>query len=109
MTHPPLGQILGDVAGHAQGVVRTEIQLAVAQVRDEVSAGARLAIFMGGAGVVAVVGLVLLFAACALFLATMFAAWVAVLIVAALALATALLLLMVARKQRGDVRPPAPK
>ena len=61
--------------------------------------------FMGGAGIVAVVGLVLLLAAYALFLATMFVAWIAVLIVAGLAMATALMLLMVARKQRGDVRP----
>lgn len=91
--HQPLGELLGDVAGHAQGIVRTEVRLAIAQVRDELSEGARRVTLLGGASVFALVGCLLLLIAGAMALATIVAAWLAVLIIAGVAFLASLILL----------------
>lgn len=93
----PLGALLGDVAGHAQEIVRTEVRLAVAQARTELTDGARRVSLLGGAGVLAIVGVVMLLVAGIMALSTIIVAWMAVLIAAGVAFLLSLGLLGAAR------------
>jgi uncharacterized membrane protein len=93
----PLGALLGDVAGHAQEIVRTEVRLAVAQARAELTNGARRVSLLGGASVLAVIGVVMLLIAGILALSTVMVAWMAVLIAAGVAFLLSVILLGAAR------------
>jgi Putative Actinobacterial Holin-X, holin superfamily III len=93
----PLGVLLGDVAGHTQAIVRTEVRLAVAEARAELADGARRVSLLGAAGVLAMIGVVMALVAGILALSTILAAWVAVLIAAGLTLLLSIVLLGAAR------------
>lgn len=93
----PIGALLGDVAGHAEDVVRTEVRLAVAQARAELTDGARRVSLLGGAGVLAIVGVVMLLIAGILALSTVMVAWMAVVIAAGVAFLLSVVLFGVAR------------
>jgi hypothetical protein len=94
----PLGALLGDVAGHAQGIVRAEIQLAFAQVRHEVQTVARRVALQGGAIMFVLLSAIALMIAGALALSTVVVAWMAVLITAGAAMVVALVLFGLARR-----------
>lgn len=99
---PPLGELLGDVAAHAQGIVRAEVRLAIEQARAQVDSGVRTVALFGGAAVIGVLGIALLMVAATLALATVVAVWLAALIVAVAALAIALALAVTARSTSAD-------
>ena len=94
----PLGELLGDVAGHAQGIIRTEMRLAFAQARHELSIAARRMAFLASASVFVFVGVVLLMVAGVLVLSTLVATWIAVLITAVVSFLVAFVLLRVAAR-----------
>lgn len=96
-TAVPLGTLLGDVAGHAQEVVRTEVRLAVAQARSELTDEARRLSLLGGASVLAAIGVVMLLVAGVLALQTVIVAWMAVLIAAGVAFLLSVVLIGAAR------------
>jgi len=94
----PLGELLGEVAGHAQGILRTEVRLAFAQFREEMSEGARRTVLRAGAGVFLLLGMICVLIAGTLALSMVVAAWMAVLITGVVAFFLALLLLMAAKR-----------
>jgi hypothetical protein len=96
----PLGELLGDVAGHAQGIIRTELQLAFAQVRQELHGAARRVAIQAGAIGFGLVGAIGLLIAGALALTAVVTAWLAVLITAGVALLIAVA--MFAAASRGS-------
>lgn len=95
----PLGELLGDVAGQAQGIMRTEVRLAFAQARQEVSVAARRVALIASASVVLFIGVVLSIISAVLVLSTLMATWMAVLIIAAVAFIVAFALLGAARSR----------
>jgi len=95
---PPIGELLSDVAGHAQGIVRAEVRLALEDMSERVSGGVRRAAFLGGAAVFGVLGVILLLVGAMLALATVVALWLAAVIVAAVAFVGALMLIAAARR-----------
>lgn len=94
----PFGELLGDVAAHAQGIVRTEVRLALAQFREEMRGGARRTALRAGAGGLVMTGMIFLLISGALALSTVMAAWMAVLITAGAAFFVAFLLLIGTRR-----------
>jgi uncharacterized membrane protein YqjE len=99
---PPIGDLLSDVAGHAQGIVRAEVRLAIEQAREQVNAGVRRVAFLGGAALFGTLGVVLLSVAAIFALATVVALWLAVLIVAAVVLVAAFALVAAANRPSID-------
>ena len=80
-----IGTVLKDIVGNVQQIVRSEIRLASAEVRQEVrKAGQGAALLMAG-GAVAVLSLGCVLIAAISALATIVALWIAALIVAAVA------------------------
>ena len=80
-----VGTVISDIVGDLQGIVRDEVRLARAQLREELAGVRRGAMFFtGGAALLALsVGLILL--ALVYALATVWPAWAAALTVAGLA------------------------
>lgn len=95
----PVGELLGDAAEHAQGVMRAEAQLVVSQVKDGIEGALPQVALTGSAWLLAVISVVLLLVASVLFLATLMAAWAATLIVGAVVGVAALVMLGVSRKR----------
>ena len=80
-----IATVLKDIVGNVQQIVRSEIRLASAEVRQEVrKAGQGAALLMAG-GAVAVLSLGCVLIAAISALATIVALWIAALIVAAVA------------------------
>ena len=96
-TTRPVGELLGDVAEHAQEVMRTEAQLAVSQVKDGIEGALPKVALTGSAWLLVTISGVLLLVAGVLFLATLMAAWAATLIVGAVVGVGALIMLRVSR------------
>jgi len=96
----PVGALLADVAEHTQAIVRTEVRLAVAQARAEVTEGVRRVSLIGAGGVLAVVSVVLLLIAGIFALSTVMVAWGAVLLAAGAAFLLSVALLVAARGAR---------
>jgi uncharacterized membrane protein YqjE len=94
----PLGELLGDVAGHAQGIVRAEVRLAFAQVREEVSTGTRRVVLRSSAALFALLGVIMMLVALVLGLSTMMAAWLATVIAAGIVLLVSVILLGIAAR-----------
>jgi hypothetical protein len=96
-TSRPVGELLGDAAEQAQGLMRTEAQLVVSQVKDGIEGALPKVALTGSAWLLVSISLILLLVAGVLFLATLMAAWAATLIVGAVVGVAALVMLSVSR------------
>ena len=104
-----MGGLLSDIVGDLQGIVRAEVRLARAEVKEELASAKRGAMFLAGGALVLVlcVGLILL--ALVYALATIWPAWAAALAVAGLAGVVGAALLTAGRKAFSAVALPPPR
>jgi hypothetical protein len=79
----PLGELLSEVTGHLQVLVRKEMELARLETKDQLSRAAKGAGAFGAAGAIGFVGLILLASAAAWGLAEVMATGLAFVIVGA--------------------------
>jgi hypothetical protein len=100
-----LGQLVGEVVGDLSTLMRQELDLAKAELRQEAKKGGKAAGMLGGAGVAGL--LVLLFASLALmwWLDDAMHTALAALIVTALWLVVAAVLYVIGRKRLSEVDP----
>jgi uncharacterized membrane protein YqjE len=99
-------QVLGDIVGNVQRIIRAEIRLAKAEVKEDVGLLRRAAIFGGIAVVLAGIATAFLFLAAMYALATAVGLPLAALIVAVVTLAVAGICAVVARGQLKSVGMP---
>ncbi|HET8713964.1 MAG TPA: phage holin family protein [Gemmatimonadales bacterium] len=98
-----LKQVLNDLRTDASLLVRQELALAKAELKERAGTAAKQAALFAGAGVLAYAGLMVLFAAVVLgLIAIGLVAWLAALIVAILVLFGAFLLVQRARRSGKD-------
>ena len=104
-----VGGLLSDILGDLQGIVRAEVRLARAEVKEELASARRGAMFLAGGAAVLVlcVGLILL--ALVYALATIWPAWAAALAVAGLTGVVGAALLTAGRKAFSAVALPPPR
>ena len=95
----PIAQVLGDIAGNVQHIVRAEMRLAKAELKQDVALLKRGAIFIAVGAVTGILGLALLCLAAVYALASMMPAWAAALIVATVVSMVAALFFLTARRQ----------
>jgi hypothetical protein len=102
---PSIAELLGEVVADAQHLVRSEIQLAKQEVRDEIGQARRGALELAlGGGVAAAGGMLLLVAIVQLLIAYLgLAPWLAYTIVGAVAAGIGLGLLQLARGRIAEV------
>ncbi|MGQ0765546.1 MAG: phage holin family protein [Gemmatimonadota bacterium] len=88
MAHPgvldetrPLGEILRDIAAHSEHLVRAEVQLVVAEAREEGRKLARRGTYAAVGAVVALLALAMLLLSIVYALSLIIAAWLSALIV----------------------------
>jgi uncharacterized membrane protein YqjE len=98
---------VADASHDLSSIVRSEVTLAKAELKADVSAAAQGAAMFGAAAVLAFLALILLLIAAAYGLvAAGLAAWLAFLVVAAVLLVGTLVLGLVGRSRIGRARPP---
>jgi hypothetical protein len=95
----PIAQVLSDIAGNVQHIVRAEMRLAKAELKQDVALLKRGAIFMAVGAVTGILGLALLCLAAVYALASTMPAWAAALIVAIVVSIVAALFFLTARRQ----------
>jgi uncharacterized membrane protein YqjE len=95
----PIAQVLSDIAGNVQHIVRAEMRLAKAELKQDVALLKRGAIFMAVGAVTGILGLALLCLAAVYALASTIPAWAAALIVAIVVSIVAALFFLTARRQ----------
>lgn len=105
----PIGQLVGDASAQLSRLVRDEIQLAVAELRDRGKHGGMGAGLLGAAGVTALFGVATLLATAVLALALVLPAWAAALIVAVVVLIAAAVMALLGRKQLKSATPVVPQ
>jgi uncharacterized membrane protein YqjE len=106
---PSVGELVQRASQQTADLVRQEIRLAQAEMREKgrhFGVGAGL---VGGGGLVALYGIGVLLAAVVMLLATALEPWVAALIVAVVLLIVAAILALVGRKQVEQATPPVPE
>lgn len=106
---PSVGELVQRASRQTADLVRQEIRLAQAEMREKgrhFGVGAGL---VGGGGLVALYGIGVLLAAVVMLLATALEPWVAALIVAIVLLIVAAILALVGRKQVEQATPPLPE
>lgn len=102
-----IGDILSDIVDRVQQIVRAEVRLARAEIREELGRAKLAAIFMAIAGLAAVMAIGLALLAAVLALATIWPTWAAALAVAAaIGLLAALLWMAGVRRFRSVHLPP---
>ena len=80
-----VGTVISDIVGDLQGIVRDEVRLARAELREELAGVRRGAMFLTGGAAVLVLSVGLILLALVYALATIWPAWAAALTVAGLA------------------------
>lgn len=95
----PIAQVLSDIAGNVQHIVRAEMRLAKAELKQDVALVKRGALFMIVGAVTGVLGLAFLCLAAVYALASTMPAWAAALIVAIVITIVSTLFLLTARRQ----------
>jgi membrane protein len=94
----PIAQMIGDIVGNVQHIVRAELRLARAELKEDVSLVRRAAV-LGAIGALAgTLGLAFLCLAAVYALALVVPAWAAALIVAIVVMAAAALCFVAARR-----------
>ena len=95
----PIAQVLSDIAGNVQHIVRAEMRLAKAELKQDVALLKRGALFVAVGAVTGILGLALLCLAAVYALASTMPAWAAALIVAIVVSIVAAIFLLTARRQ----------
>jgi uncharacterized membrane protein YqjE len=95
----PIAQVLSDIAGNVQHIVRAEMRLAKAELRQDVALVKRGALFIAVGAVTGILGLTFLCLAAVYALASTMPAWAAALIVAIVVSIIAAFFLLTARRQ----------
>jgi uncharacterized membrane protein YqjE len=93
-----MGTVLSDIVGNLQGIVRAEVRLARAEIKEELASARRGTILLTGGAVVLVLSVGLILLALVYALATVWPAWAAALTVAGVAGIVGAVLLSAGRK-----------
>ncbi|WP_344269830.1 phage holin family protein [Actinomadura napierensis] len=104
-----IGELVSQATQQMSELVRGEMRLAVAEMKDKGRHAGKGAGLFGGAGLVALYGAGALVAACIAGLAVVMPTWAAALIVAAVLLVAAGLLAMLGRRETGQATPMVPE
>lgn len=104
----PIGDLLGSFAGETTTLLSQEIELARAEIGQQVSRAGKGAGLFGAAAVLGLAGLGALTACAIIALALVMDAWLAALIVGAALLVVAGLLALAGRSRIKEVSPPVP-
>ena len=95
----PISQMIGDIVGNVQHIVRAELRLAKAELKEDVSLARRAAVLAAVGALAGTLGLGLLCLAAVYALALVVPAWAAALIVAVTVMVAAALCFFAARRQ----------
>ncbi|MFK4086903.1 phage holin family protein [Kribbella sp. NPDC020789] len=105
----PVGALVSDLTSDVSRLVRDELQLAKAELKDKgKEAGVGIGLF-GGAGTIALYGLGALIAAAICGLAVVLPAWLAALIVAVVLFAVAAVAALLGKRHVSKATPPIPQ
>ncbi|RFU39596.1 phage holin family protein [Actinomadura logoneensis] len=104
-----MGELVKQASQQIPELVRAEMRLAVAEMKEKGRHAGRGAGLFGGAGLVALYGVGALLAAVIAALALVLPVWASALIVGAVLLAAAAALALVGRSQVGQAEPPLPE
>lgn len=104
-----IGELVGQATQQMSELVRGEMRLAVAELKEKGRHAGKGAGLFGGAGLVALYGAGALVAACIAGLAVVMPTWAAALIVAAVLLIAAGLLAVLGRREAGQATPMVPE
>ena len=99
-----IGQLVSDVSNDVSQIMRGEIELAKAEIKQDVAHAGKGAGMFAGAAVLALYGLGLLFLGLAAVIAIWLPVWAAILIMAALLFVVAGVLALVGKKQVTQVK-----
>jgi Putative Actinobacterial Holin-X, holin superfamily III len=102
-------ELLRELSQRTGDLVRKEMELAKAELREKGKAAGLAGGMFGGAGVLALYGVGALTAAAILGLAIVLDAWLAALLVGVGYLAVAGILALIGKKKMGQATPPVPK
>ena len=102
---PSLGELFGSLTNDLSQLVRSEMELARVEIREEAGKAGKAAGMLGAGALAAYLALILLTSAAAWGLAEVVDAGWAFLIVGLVVAAVAAALLLTGRKKLGDVRP----
>ena len=105
----PVGELVKQLSEQMSTLVRRELQLAQLELQEKGKRAGIGAGLFGGAGAIALYGLVVLIAAAVLVLATAVEPWLAALIVGVVLMAIAGLAGLMGKKQVEQAVPPAPE
>jgi hypothetical protein len=105
----PVGELLKELSQETSTLVRQELALAKAEMREQGKQAGKGAGLFGGAGVVGFLALATLTAALVLGLSEVMAAWLAALIVGLVYAAIAGVLALTGKNTMQDATPPAPQ
>lgn len=89
MTDRSFAEVLDDIAGNVQGIIRSEVRLAKAEIQEETVKAGKVARMAGSGAVLGLYALGFLLLACFFALEIAVTAWLAALIVAVIAGAAA--------------------
>ena len=98
-TFSSFGRIVRDIIGNAQEIIRSEIELAKTEIKEEVRGAAKATTLYAGAALCALYALGLILLACVYGLSRVVEPWLAALIVAVAMGAIGGIVFMMARKQ----------
>jgi uncharacterized membrane protein YqjE len=79
----PISSVLSDIVGNVQHIVRAEVKLATAEVREEIGKAKRGMIFLAAGGMAAALAAVFILLAAVYALALVWPLWAAALVVGA--------------------------
>lgn len=82
-TDRPISSVLSDIVGNVQHIVRAEVKLARAEVREEIGKARRGMIFLAAGGMAAALAVVFILLAAVYALALVWPMWAAALVVGA--------------------------
>jgi hypothetical protein len=101
-----IGELVRDIATHTEEFVRAEIQLGIAEVREEVAGVVKRGIFALAGGALGMLAIVLFLLSAVFALTLVMAAWLAALLVGLVVAAVAAVFLMkAARPALQEVKP----
>lgn len=98
-----MSEVVQDVFGNIQDIIRSELRLAKAEVREQISKGAKATAIVGAGALAGIFCIALIVATCVLALATALPAWLAALIMGILTGMIAAALIKVGRMRLKQV------
>ncbi len=102
-------ELIGDIAGNVQDIVRAEVRLAAVELRTEAHGAVRVAALWGAAALVGALGLGWLLYAVIQMLALVMALWSAALVVSVATMAIAGVVAITARRRLRRIGSPLPR